>query len=111
MVIQNRQCFFFIENRPSYGDAAETSLSWKNTRNYMNKMIITEHDQFEVCGILPIDMGRLSKERKEERKYLPGQIINKLSAVSGTVDVFITGLSLWKYFRLYDGPLGMGHFF
>ena len=111
MFSQNRQCFFFTENRPSYGDAAETTLSWKNTRNYMNKMTVNEHDQFEICGILPINMGKLNKERKEEKKYIPSQILNILSTASGIVDVLISGLSLCKYFRLYEGPLGMGLIF
>ena len=110
MFIQNRQCFFFIENR-LYGDAAETTLPWKNTRNYMNKMTVIEHDQFEICGIVPIHMGKLNKERKEEKKNIPGQIMKKLSNASGVVDVLISGLNLCKYFRLYEGPLGTGLIF
>ena len=44
MVSHSRQCFFLTENRPSYGANAENTPPWKNTRNYMNKMTISEHD-------------------------------------------------------------------
>ena len=97
MVIHNRQCFFLTENRPSYGANAENTLPWKNTRNYMNRMIISEHDQFEISGFFAIPVGNRKSERdevKEELKNISVQVISKLSASSGIVNVMVSGISL-----------------
>lgn len=114
MTSPNRQCFFITENR--YNSWAPTenslpiekSLPWKNTRNYMNRMTVSEDDQFEICGLIVVPIGKLTRERKEEKKAIPTQIISKLSRASGIVDVLISGLNLCKYFRIYEGPLGKG---
>ena len=97
MVSHNRQCFFLTENRPSYGANAENTLPWKNTRNYMNRMTVSEHDQFEISGFFAISVGRWNSEReevKEELKIISAKVINKLSASSGIVDVLVSGISL-----------------
>ena len=107
MVNQNRQCFFIIESHHKNYVVDEKSLPWKNTRNYMNKMTISEDDNFEICGLFAIPNGRLTKEQKEEKTNIPGRIIRKLSGSSGIVDVLVSGLNLCKRFRIYEGPLGM----
>ena len=97
MVGYNRQCFFLTENRPSYGANAEKTLPWKNTRNYMNRMIVSEHDQFEISGFFAIPVARWDKEReekKEESKNISAQVIRQLSMLSGIVHVLVSGISL-----------------
>ena len=105
MSIQNRQYFFFTENHFKNGVPNENNSPWKNTRNYMNKMTIAENDHFEVCGIFPIYTGHMNRECKEEKKNIPRQIITKMSAMSGTVDVFVSGMKLLlnKYFPSVEG--------
>ena len=105
MVSYNRQCFFLTENRPSYGGNAENTLPWRNTRNYMNRMTVSEHDQFEISGFFAIPVGRWNSERehvKEELKNISAQVISKLSASSGIVDVLVSGISLC-YLRKQEG--------
>ena len=105
MCNQNRQCFFFTENHHKNGVPNDHSLPWKNTRNYMNKMTVSEKDQFEICDIIPIHTGHMNRERKEEKKSIPRQIITKLSAMSGYVDVFVSGMKLLNnnYFPSDEG--------
>ena len=102
---QNRQCFFLTENHFNNGARNDHSLPWKNTRNYMNKMAVSEKDQFEICAIIPIHTGQMNRERKEEKKSIPRRIITKLSAMSGNVDVFVSGMKLlnMKYFPSDEG--------
>ena len=105
MVSYNRQCFFLTENRPSYGANAENTLPWRNTRNYMNRMTVSEHDQFEISGFFAIPVGRWNSEReqvREELKNISAQVISKLSASSGIVDVLVSGISLC-YLRKQEG--------
>ena len=97
MVSYNRQCFFLTENRPSFGADAETTLPWKNTRNYMNRMTVSEHDQFEISGFFAIPVGTSDRERegvKEESKNISAQVIKQLSTLSGIVHVLVSGISL-----------------
>ena len=97
MASHNRQCFFLTENRPSYGADAETTLPWKNTRNYMNRMTVSEHDQFEITGFFAIPVARWDNEReekKEESKNISAQVIRQLSTLSGIVHVLVSGISL-----------------
>jgi len=105
MVSHDRQCFFLTENRPSFGVAAETTLPWKNTRNYMNRMTVSEHDQFEISGLFAIPVETSEREReavKEESKSISAQIIKKLSTLSGIVHVLVSGISLC-YRRKLEG--------
>ena len=97
MVSYNRQCFFLTENRPSYGDNAENTPPWKNTRNYMNRMTVSEHDQFEISGFFALPVGYSAREREEvneESKNISAQIRRQLSTLSGVVDVLVSGISL-----------------
>ena len=101
----NRQCFFLTENRLSYGANAENTPPWKNTRNYMNKMTISEHDQFEISGFYAIPVETWDKERnevKEESKNVSAEVISQLSMLSGVVDVLVSGISLC-YMRKREG--------
>ena len=78
----NRQCFFLTENRPSYGANAENTPPWKNTRNYMNRMTVSEHDQFEISGFYAIPVETWDRERnevKEESKNVSAEVISQLS--------------------------------
>ena len=101
MVNQNRQCFFFTENRTGKASAIATSLLWKNTRMYMNKMTVSEEDQFEISGFFSINSGKWSNlevgefNNKDKRK----QITKKLSAASGTVHIFTSGINLTRNFN------------
>ena len=71
----------------------------------MNKMAVSEKDQFEICAIIPIHTGNMNRERKEEKKSIPRRIITKLSAMSGTADVFVSGMKLLNnnYFPCDEG--------
>ena len=105
MCNQNRQCFFFTENHHKNGVPNDNNLPWKNTRNYMNRFTVSEDDCFEICGIIPIHTGQMNRERKEEKKSIPRQIVTKLSAMSGNVDVFVSGMKLLNnnYFPCDEG--------
>ena len=97
MVSQDRKCFFLTENRPSYGANAENTPPWKNTRNYMNRMTVSEHDQFEISGFYAIPVETSDRERaevNEELKNISAQVISKLSTLSGNVHVLASGISL-----------------
>ena len=97
MVSHNRQCFFLTENRPSYGANAENTLPWKNTRNYMNKMTVSEHDQFEISGFYAIPVETSDRERakvQEQFNNISAQVIRKLATLSGNVHVLVSGISL-----------------
>lgn len=107
MSIQNRQCFFFTENHFKNGAKNMNNLPWKNTRNYMNKITVSEDDQFEICGLFPIHTGNMNRDCKEEKKNIPRRIITKLSAMSGTVDVFVSGMKL-LYNKFFPSDEGMG---
>ena len=98
MVNKNRQCFFFTENRTRKTTTNETSLPWKNTRMYMNKMTISEDDQFELCGFFDICNPSMKRSNKNHEN-IQNQI-NKLSAASGTVHLFISGINLTKRFKI-----------
>ena len=104
---QNRQCFFLTENHFKNGARNDNNLPWKNTRNYMNKFTVSEHDRFEICGIFPIHTGQMNKACKEERKNITRQIKTKLSAMSGTVDLFVSGMKL-LYDKYFPSDEGMG---
>ena len=105
----NRQCFFLTENRYYNGVAVETSLPWKNTRNYMNKMTVSEYDQFEIFGCFAIPVATSKEEQEQlitESKNISARVINKLSAASGIVDVLVSGISLCRKRNLHkhEGP-------
>ena len=82
---QDRQCFFFTENRTVKGAPTTACLPWKNTRMYMNKMTVSEEDQFEICGFFSINSSNLGNWKIQDFNYASKrqQIINKLSAASG----------------------------
>ena len=96
MVNKNRQCYFFTENRTGKLPAPEISLPWKNTRNYMNKMTVSEEDQYEICGFysIPSTLGKSVIPRP-----LQQQITNELTAASGEVDLFLSGINLSKSYK------------
>ena len=104
---QNRQCFFLTENHFKNGARNHNNLPWKNTRNYMNKFTVSEDDRFEICGIFPIHTGQMNKACKEEKKNILRQIITKMSAMSGNVDVFVSGMKLLNN-NYYPSDEGIG---
>ena len=101
MVHQNRQCFFFTENRIGKVATTIASLPWKDKRMYMNKMTVSEEDKFEICGFFSIDSGKWSNRnlRRFHNENKRKDIIAKLPAASGTVHLFTSGISLTKNFR------------
>ena len=101
MVHQNRQCFFFTENRIGKVATTIASLPWKDKRMYMNKMTVSEEDQFEICGFFSIDIGKWSIRDKGrfQNENKREEIIKKLSAASGTVHLFTSGINLTKNFK------------
>ena len=97
MVSHDRQCFFLTENRPSYGANADNTPPWKNARNYMNRMTVSEHDQFEISGFYAIPVETSDREReavKEEFENISAQVIENLSTLSGNFHVLVSGISL-----------------
>ena len=106
MVNLNRQCFFFTENRPQNRGELKTYLPWKNTRMYMNRMVVAEADQFEISGFFPINSPIRKRNKRNGRNFTKTdqdedirEIIDKLSGASGTVHLFISGINLTD--RLY----------
>ena len=67
----------------------------------MNKMTVSEEDQFEISGFFSINSGKWSNlevgefNNKDKRK----QITKKLSAASGTVHIFTSGINLTRNFN------------
>ena len=101
----NRQCFFFTENRFESPTSLTASIPWKNTRIYMNRMIVSEEDQFEISGFFSINTSddKYKKRRKgnfnlDQHTNFQKQI-DKLSAASGIVHLFISGINLTKRFN------------
>ena len=101
MVNKNRQCFFFTENRIGKARVTTADLPWKNTRIYMNKMTVSEEDQFEICGFFSVNSSNLGNWKLQDFNYASKrqQIINILSAASGNVHLFTSGINLARNFH------------
>ena len=102
----NRQCFFFTENRFESPTSLTASIPWKNTRIYMNRIIVSEEDQFEISGFFSINTPDDKYKKWKKRKFKDlnqhenfQKQIEKLSAASGTVHLFISGINLTKRFN------------
>ena len=100
MVNESRQCFFFTENRTGKKAASTAELPLKNTRIYMNKMTISEENQFEICGFYSIPSTLVKSVIPTP---LQQQITNELTAASGKVDLFMSGINLSKCNKSYNG--------
>ena len=67
---------------------------------YMNKMMMSEEDQFEICGFFSIK-STASESTISECQLK--QIKIKLAAASGIVNLFISGINLSKCADISSG--------
>ena len=102
----NRQCFFYTENRFEPRNSLKASMPWKNTRIYMNRMVVSEEDQYEISGFYSINGPSIKNNQRKKGKFKNiyqrenfQEQIDKLSAASGTIHLFISGINLTKRFN------------
>ena len=107
MTNKNREIFFLIENSDgAYGKKFwEKSRSGEMALNLINKFSISEADQYEISGLHSYTNKLTTKKAKGAKRQRFEELISErekifknFSNASGTLNLFICGMNVFKDF-------------